>query len=258
MYLAAALLSAQPQTQNSVAQTGHAEMARAVVELIALGPGNQGKNRECQATGFLVNADGYILTNAHVLDEARKCLAKAPSEHILAKPLTAGSDLAAAVPCDLLVRDDLHDLALLKAQRPIFSDSSRKGAASTQGEAPRNFLLLDATAIEDGTPVTVTGHPAFAWHAETRSGRIVGHGSIALSDTSTAKSEVLVLDIPLLKGSSGSPVYRESDGSVVGIVERKDLQQPSRTVAVPIIYAIEIMDRAGVKWHSTQSSVSPN
>lgn len=256
--LAAAPLSAQSLPQHPAAQPAPPETARPVVELIALGPGSHGKNRECQATGFLVNEEGYILTNAHVVDEARECLANAPAEHILAKPLTAGPDMASAVPCELVVRDDLHDLALLRAERRLFGDNFKTGAGSANAHAITSFLLLDATVIEDGTSVAVTGHPAFAWHAETRSGRINGHGSMALSDTSTVKSEVLYLDIPLLKGSSGSPVYRASDGSVVGIVERKDLKHPGRTIAVPIGYAIEMLSRVGVKWHSPQPSALPD
>ncbi len=249
LLFAAALLLAQSQSQSSLAQIGRADISRAVVELLALGPGNQGKNRECQATGFLVNEDGYILTNAHVVDEARDCLASTPNEHILAKPLTAEPTMADAVPCDLVVSDEIHDLALLKAQRPLHRHASQSGPSPATPVAEQDYLPLDATLPEDGTEVAVSGHPAFAWHAETRSGRIVGHESLALSGKDSEKSEIFYLDIRLLKGSSGSPVYRPSDGSVVGIVERKDLQHPGRTIAVAVRYAIELLERAGAKWH---------
>ena len=207
------------------------DYSHAIVELIAIGPGEHGKNRECQATGFLVDEDGDILTNAHVVDEARNCLAGATPQRILAKPATAEPSAAEAVSCDIVSVDALHDLALLKAQRPL----------------GKVFFTLDPSEVQPGTEVSVTGHPAFAWHAQTQTGRVVGIGSVALSDSSSAKSDVLVLDIPLLKGASGSPVYRVSDGSVVGVIERKDLQHPGRTIAVPIRYAIELLDRAGVK-----------
>ena len=197
-----------------------------------------------------MNEDGYILTSAHVVDEARDCLAGATPDRILAKPVTTEPSAAGAVSCDVVSVDGLHDLALLKAQRPLFLNSSQISATTVNAELKRTFLLLDPGVIDDATKVSVTGHPEFAWHSETQQGRVVSHGSMALSDASSEKSDVLSVNIPLLKGSSGSPVYRVSDGSVVGIVERKDLQHPGRTVAVPIRYAIEMLDRAGVKWHA--------
>jgi S1-C subfamily serine protease len=249
-------LPAQTAPAKLTKQTLQTGIAQAVVELIALGPGGNGNNRECQATGFLVNERGYILTNSHVVDEARDCLAGASPERILAKPMTADPTTASAVPCRLVILDDLHDLAVLKTLRPLFPKPS-EAVADAKPDAKGIFLPLDPGAVEDGTAVSVVGHPDFTWHAEMKSGRIVGRGTTVLSDTSSQKSDVLYLDIPLLKGSSGSPVYRASDGSVVGIVERKDLQHRGRTIVVPIRYAIELLDRAGVKWHSAQASAEP-
>ncbi len=197
------------------------------------------------------------MTSAHVVDESRDCLAGATLQRILAKPATGDPTAAGAVSCDIVSVDELRDLALLKAQRPLFRNASEASATTMSAELRRTFLLLDPGAIEDATEVAVTGHPAFAWHSETQSGRVVGHGSWALSDANSEKSDVLFVDIPLLKGSSGSPVYRVSDGSVVGIVERKDLQHPGRTIAVPIRYAIEMLDRAGVRWHPVQPHAGP-
>ena len=53
--------------------------SRAVVQLLAIGPGGQEQNRECSATGFLINEEGYILTNAHVVQDAHRCLARGRS-----------------------------------------------------------------------------------------------------------------------------------------------------------------------------------
>jgi serine protease Do len=213
---------------------------KAVVELLAVGPGQNGQNRECEATGFIVNAQGYILTNAHVVEEAQECLKGSTGTRILAKHLTAHPSIGRAVSCDLVSLDDIHDLALLKAERPLFdtSDSNEK-----------TFVELSRVEVEEGAELAVTGHPEFAWRPLTRSGRLVQHGTLNLSDQNSISSEVLILDIPLRKGNSGSPVYRPENGGVVAVVERKDLQRPSRTVAVPILYAIKLLERAGVAWH---------
>src|SRR5205814_1884380 len=57
----------------------------AVVQLLAVGAGARGQSQECSATGFLVNEDGYILTNAHVVLGSQACLAKNAAAKIVAK-----------------------------------------------------------------------------------------------------------------------------------------------------------------------------
>jgi S1-C subfamily serine protease len=240
--LCAAPFRAQSPTQDSPLPAPQDKIRSAVVELLAVGPGGHGKNRECEATGFLVSEEGYILTSAHFVEEARNCLAGSQSARILARPATPHSSVGSAVSCGLVSFDELHDLALLKAARPLFAGPT---------EDRTNSLSLDPAGVEDGTEVVVTGHPGFSWQPLTKTGRMVRHATLPLSDAPTASSQVLILDVSLSKGNSGSPVCRINDGSVVAIVSRKDLLRPSQTVAVPIRYAIQMLDRAGVKWHTT-------
>jgi S1-C subfamily serine protease len=231
--------AALPQ-ENPARESPAAEPAvAAVVQLLAIGPGEQGKNRECSSTGFLVNEEGYILTNAHVVEDARRCLAASPETKIVAKLPGAKLRAIPAVSCDVIGLDDLHDLAVLKTERPLAA------------EAHPGFLPLNPAEVADGTPVSVTGHPAFAWHPTTLHSKVIRRTTLALSDRSAEKSDAFVLDIPLKRGASGSPVYVES-GGVVGVVERQNPSRPWETVAVPIRYAIELLNRQGVRWHPAQ------
>lgn len=214
-------------------------MTRVVVQLLAIGPGGNGNNRECSATGFVVNEEGYILTNAHVIERARTCLAASPGARIMAKLAGPDSRVATAFSCELVGLDDLHDLAVLKIERP---PPARAGS----GEAA--FALLNPSRVAVGTVVAVTGHPGFAWQPVTQAGKIIRSGKLRLSEKSAEASEVILLDIPLQVGSSGSPVYLEAGGGVVGVVESQSPSRPSETVAVPIRYAIELLDRHGVRW----------
>jgi len=214
-----------------------ASPAGAVLQLLAIGPGAGDKNAECAATGVLVSEQGYILTNAHVVADARRCLAGGPEAKIMAKFAALDSRSATAVSCDLVGVDDLHDLALMKAERPPPAGE----------EYP--FVLLGLGEVAVGTPVAVTGHPAFAWQPHTQTGKVVRREFLQLSKESAEGSEVIVVDIPLKTGSSGSPVYLQGGGAVVGIVERQNTANRSETVAVPIRYAIELLDRHGVRWH---------
>ena len=195
-------------------------VVRAVVQLLAIGPGERSQNRECAATGFFVNEEGYLLTNAHVVEDAKRCLAHSPKAKIIAIPLggtTPNSTTARAVSCDVIALDEAHDLALLKTERPPPGDDSG---------ASRPVLFLKASEVADSTPVSVTGHPLFAWQAITQSGKVVRRATLRLSESSPTPSEVLILDIPLRQGNSGSPVYLQASNVVVGIVERRDPSRP--------------------------------
>ena len=208
-----------------------------MVQLLAVGPGANGKNEECAATGFVVNEDGYILTNAHVVDDARRCLASSSGAKIVAKYGAAASRSVQAVSCDVVALDEEHDLAILKPERPAASQPSI------------TFLRLDPQPVSAGTPVTVTGHPSFGWQPQMQQGKVLGRERLALDDANALPSEVIVINIPLQRGASGSPVYLAS-GAVVGIVERRHTSQPSATVAVPVGYAIQLLDLNRVPWHS--------
>ncbi len=213
------------------------------MQLIAVGPEANGKNRECSATGFLVNEEGYLLTNAHVVEEVARCLKGSPGAKLLARLAQQDATTAAAVSCDLAGLDEIHDLAVMKAERTL---RPRGGESSRSA-----FVLLEVSELPVGTPVIVTGHPAFAWQPVTQAGKVVRRESLALFEKSPVESEALVVDIPLKQGNSGSPVYLEA-GGVVGVIERRDSLRPSQSVAVPIRYAIELLDRYGVKWSASR------
>lgn len=209
----------------------------AVVQLLAIGPGSGDQNKECAATGILVNEDGVILTNAHVVEDARRCLAGSSGAKIVAKFARPGERTATGISCDVVALDELHDLALLLTERPASPDAAHA------------FAALDAREVAAGTAVAVTGHSAFAWQPTTEKGTILRRILLPLSDTSAEKSEVLILDIPLQRGASGSPVYLDS-GGIVGVISRQNPSRPAETVAVPVGYAIELLKRKGLRWHA--------
>lgn len=129
----------------------------------------------------------------------------------------------------------------------LYSSSSRPLAA----EASRDFLTLDAREVGGGSPVGVTGHSASTWRPTTEAGKVIGRATLALAESRREKSEVLILDIPLKRGASGSPVYLPT-GVVIGVVSRQNPSNPEQTVAVPIHPAIELLNQLGVRWHAGQ------
>jgi hypothetical protein len=131
----------------------------------------------------------------------------------------------------------------MKTERPLRVDRAGKA---------RPFLRLDPSQVAEGARVAVTGHPLFAWDPVTQAGQVTRRGSLRLSDSSAEFTEVLVVNVPLRPGNSGSPVYLAAGAGVVGIVEGQDRLRPSDTIAVPVRYALELLGRYGVKWHEAQ------
>jgi serine protease Do len=214
---------------------------QSVVQLVAVGPANKEQNRECSATGFLIDEEGYLITNAHVVEDAPRCLEKAPGAKILAKLTINDSRTAQAVPCEVVGIDAPNDLALLKTPRPLLRNSSERSPYAT----------LDPRAVPVGMLVTVSGYPAFSWQPIAQAGHVTAVGRTPLEeidDPLHPSSDALTVDIHLRPGNNGSPVYR-LDGGVIGVVDKRNPAQPFYSVAVAIHYAIELAKRHGVRWH---------
>jgi serine protease Do len=222
---------------------------RAVVQLVAVGPANKEQNRECSATGFLINEEGYLITAAHVVEDARRCLEKAPGAKILAKLAGNNSRTAQAVPCEVIAIDTANDLALLKTERRLLRNP---------GDEPP-YAKLDDSMVDVGTPVGVTGFPAFSWQPVTQAGHVTWRGSTQLDDTDAhhLTSDAVMVDIHLRPGSSGSPVYRPG-GGVIAVVDKRDSLRPDHSIAVAIHYAMELANRHGVLWHAWFNARGPN
>lgn len=212
-----------------------ADPAKAVVQLVAVGPGAAEKNLNCSSTGFFINEEGYLLTNAHAVEEARQCLAGTRDASILARFAAPASSAAAAVSCNVVAVDEAHDLALLKAAR-----RHPRGI-------PYPFLPLEPREPDANARLTVTGHPDAAWNAVTLRGRVVRSMRMRLGPSGGEASEVFVLGFRLERGASGSPVF-DARGAVVGIVTRRNPSNPHQTVAVAIRHALRLLQREGVAW----------
>ncbi len=210
-----------------------------MVQLLAIGSVADGENCKISATGFFVNEDGYLLTDAHVVEDARRCLGTSPEAKILAKLASPPGRAAPAVSCDVVAVDEVHDLALLKTQRL---------PAQVLGTENVPFALLDPAEVQPGSAVVVTGHPTFVWQPVTQTGRVLRRDKLRLAASSAEATEVLAVNIAPQVGNSGSPVYLPT-GRVVAMVERKDPVDASNTLAVSIRHAIDLLNKLGVRWH---------
>jgi serine protease Do len=133
-------------------------------------------------SAFVVNADGYVVTNNHVVDGATE----------IKVTLADGREMAAKV----LGRDAKTDLALLKIDA--------KGLPS--------IALADSTELQVGEPVMAIGNPFGLQQTVTTgivsaTGRVIGGGPY---------DDFIQTDASINPGNSGGPLIN-SKGQAVGI-----------------------------------------
>ena len=146
---------------------------------------SEGQRRGTSGTGFFVSTDGYVVTNAHVVDDC------------LNPQLISG--LASPVSARVLATDTANDLALLK------------------GDLMPSRAALLRVGIKVGEGIAAFGYPLVGL-LSTSGNFTVGNVSAitGLGDD----TRYLQISAPVQPGNSGGPVLDQS-GNVVGIVVSK-------------------------------------
>jgi len=168
-------------------------------------------------SGFVVREDGYIVTNAHVVDGADEFTATFPD--------------GKKMPAKLVGKDEFKDIAVLKV------DAKDKLPVARLGDS-------DHTRI--GEPVIAIGSP-IGFSATVTAG-IISASNRSISDLrgldqSDAGAEdirkpqhYLQTDAAINRGNSGGPLIN-SDGEVIGVnqaIARKDVVNPYTDEWIPI------------------------
>ena len=222
-------------------------------------PSSRGYGYSFFGNGFFINKQGYLLTAAHVLETFRD----GGQPYILVSRRNGPPKLLQAT---VIAADAEHDVAILLATSNPF-DSSYKVS----------FLALSSEPISPGEPILALSlHPPRQQNAHTFevpredhfSGEVLSYESTELEKSAPA-AEVFLLSHPVNLGQSGSPVISQSSLAVVGFVEGRWLRSrglsiakspaastPTPGAAVPIRYAIALLERQSISWHTPQSSPS--
>lgn len=148
---------------------------------------------KAQGSGFVISDEGYILTNAHVVESAK----------VIEVTLSDGRKL----PAELIGQDALTDVAVLKVDAD-------------------NLIIAewgDSQQAIVGTPVWAIGSP-FGLRATVSFGIISGKSRVDFSSSrevsgvpgGTAFGDMLQSDVVLHPGNSGGPLVN-SEGKVVGM-----------------------------------------
>ncbi|MEM5788379.1 MAG: DegQ family serine endoprotease, partial [Syntrophobacteraceae bacterium] len=171
-------------------------------------PPQGGLKTSALGSGFIIDADGLILTNNHVVEKASEIKIKTAS----------GKEYDAKV----VGRDPKTDIALIKI--------------TADGKLPKAAKLADSEAIRVGDWVIAVGNPFGLGNTVTAGiisakGRIIGAGPY---------DDFLQTDAAINPGNSGGPLFN-MNGEVVGINTAIVAQGQGIGFATPINMAKEIL-----------------
>jgi S1-C subfamily serine protease len=222
-------------------------------------PSSRGYHYSFFGNGFFINEQGYLLTAAHVVETFRD----GGQPYILVSRRNSPPIL---IPAAVIAVDSEHDVAILRAVSNPF-DSKYKVT----------FLPLSSDPATPGQAVLALSlHPPKQQNANTFqvpredrfSGEVLSYETTQLEKSAPA-AEVFLLSHPVNLGQSGSPVLAVDSRAVVGLVEGRWLRSSGLSLtksssrsastpgaAVPIRYAIALLQRQSISWHPPQPSPS--
>jgi serine protease Do len=159
-------------------------------------------------SGFILDAEGYIITNHHVIEDADEIAVRLSDEH----------EFRAKV----IGTDPGTDLALIKIE--------------PKGIALRPVELGDSDTVQVGDWVIVIGNPFGYRHSVTAGivsakGRVVGAGPY---------DDFLQTDATIHIGNSGGPLF-DVNGRVVGIASAIAAEGMGINFAIPVNLAKEVV-----------------
>ncbi|WP_084500555.1 S1C family serine protease [Halalkalibacillus halophilus] len=150
-------------------------------------------------TGFIISEDGYMLTNQHVIDDREQLWIY----------------LADEGPVDATIVEEYPeiDLALLQIE----------------GDGHPYLELAEETSYLPQEPFYFIGSP-LGFSGIANQGEIIGEAS-----SSSVEGSVLLLDAPIYRGNSGSPVINQ-DGEVIAVIyaTRQDEEHGRIGLSIPI------------------------
>ena len=175
----------------------------------------QQQSSEATGSGFLIDNDGHILTNAHVVEGAKSVTVQ----------LGSGSEQNAQV----VGSDPSSDIALLKVD-------------NTEGASP--LPLGDSARVQVGDPVVAIGNP-FALDRTVTSGIVSALQRQIQAPNGFSISDVIQTDAAINPGNSGGPLIN-GDGQVIGINSQIESQSGGNVgigFAVPIKTAADVVSQ---------------
>ncbi len=193
-----------------------------------MSPFEQPSSGSAQAlgSGFVVSTDGYILTNAHVVEDNGT---RASSVSVMFKDVEGSA--STKVPATIVGVDETSDVALLKID---------------PAKAPQLLALTlgDSDAVQVGEPVVAIGNP-LGYDFTVTSGIVSAVNRNLESPNGSVIPDGIQTDAAINSGNSGGPLFN-SRGEVIGINEQiatKSGGNEGLGFAVPINTAKSVLEQ---------------
>ncbi|MBN9656114.1 trypsin-like peptidase domain-containing protein [Halobacillus sp. GSS1] len=166
---------------------------------------------QSKGTGFAFTEDGNILTNHHVIEDEKR--------------ISVGFRDDGLFDAEVIASYPEVDLAVL----------------DVEGENLPHLELADEAAFDDREHVYFIGNP-LKFTGIANEGNVIGYKQLSDWD-----QQVLMLDAPIYRGNSGSPVINDQ-GEVIGVVfaTLHDDDEGRVGLAVPIDYYYEQTERGNL------------
>ncbi len=175
----------------------------------------KGKFDEAYGTGIVVQSGSWgsrILTDAHVVQDARNLVAQ----------IGDGKKAPAKI---MFVSDDADDVAIVDTTIP---------------NAPAVTLTSGAASVaEPGRAIGVMGYPIPDAFEDEHLGQTV---SLYTGRIASIRKGSLELDVPIIPGESGGPVFDMETGDIIGIAESRFDEERAIGFATPIDVAIAFLN----------------
>lgn len=194
-----------------------------VTEDMQTGSITKGSDIKSSGSCFLIDPNGYAVTNYHVVDQAEK---------IAVQFLI--NEQKVEYPAEVVVVDKLNDLALIKATGENFPLS---------GNLRYNFVT---EVREVGTEVFTLGFPApFGELGEEVK---FADGKISAKTGFDNDVRTYQITVPVQPGNSGGPLY-DYDGNLVGVINAKYTPGDNVSYALKSNLIKNLIDSAPKKIH---------
>ena len=170
-----------------------------------------GERDDAFGTGTIVESNAHgsrILTAEHVIHDSRD--------------LHATLDERRAVPARVLAADEKDDLALVAIDVP---------------NRPIAHLGRSAS-VEPGTQIGIAGYPVpDAFQDE----KLVTKTSVFFGRVSSVRNDTIELDLPVIPGESGGPVFLADSGRVIALAQSRFDDEHAIGFGIPIEDAIRFL-----------------
>jgi S1-C subfamily serine protease len=195
-----------PEPYTQLYQRLHPSIVLITMQIPADDPKRKGKWDEAYGSGAIIESGAWgsrILTDAQVVADARDLRAKT-------------GDAGKAVPLRVVaVSDDDDDLALLEIPTPNL----------------KPITLGDMSTVVAGRDVGVLGYPIPDAFEDEHLDAVV---SLYTGRIASVRNGTMEIDVPIIPGESGGPVFDAATGKVIGLAESRFDDERAIGFATPV------------------------